>query len=221
MTTNWDEYWNLSPVSTPSVEPAYAFVTQVIAREFGGLKGIRVIELGAGRGDISFLLAKAGAKVTLLDNSEVALRQSRALFQTNNLSAEFVQADLLSSRITGEFEVSMSFGLAEHFEGVHRKRVIQLHRLGRVAFVGVPNAQCVPYRVWKTFREWSGRWPYGPEMPFTRRELKQEICRSFKRVEVFSTPLSHNLNRKIGLPPSVHWPFDTFLAYQLVGCGIN
>src|SRR6185503_5534760 len=49
-----------------------AIRTAFLAR-FGTLRGLRTIELGAGTGDISLLLALEGAAVSLLDASERAL----------------------------------------------------------------------------------------------------------------------------------------------------
>jgi SAM-dependent methyltransferase len=191
-----------------------------IREEFGTVEGLRVVELGSGRGDVSFLLAEAGARVTLIDSNGVALEQSRALFETNHLSAEFVNADLFGMNLTNaSYDVSMSFGLIEHYRGAEQRQLFALHRTGKVAFVSVPNALCLPYRLWKLVLESTELWPYGFEMPFTKAGLITEMARCFTDVSLFVTPLSYHLGRRLGLPASLSLPFDSKLGYQLVAFG--
>jgi hypothetical protein len=73
----------------------------------------------------------------------------------------------------------MSFGLAEHFKGFKRKKIIKTHfdvlRKNGITFIAVPNQYNVPYRIFKFFAEYAGRWRVGEEYPFSRRELR-DIC---------------------------------------------
>jgi SAM-dependent methyltransferase len=190
-----------------------------IKEAFGSIRGLRTVELGAGRGDMSYLLATAGARVTLVDNSAVALRQSKALFEAHGLSGDFVLANLFEMSIQDRFDVSMSFGVLEHFRGAKRGQIVKLHAIAEVAFVSVPNALCVPYRAWKFALELTNRWQYGEESPLTAQGLKEEMLRSFKQVVIFHVPLNFHLNRFIGRPTFPTLPFDGALAYQLVACG--
>jgi 2-polyprenyl-3-methyl-5-hydroxy-6-metoxy-1,4-benzoquinol methylase len=141
-------------------------------------KGLDVIEIGAGSGTFAAIFARRGANVTVLDYSENALDASRRLFADLGVDARFVQADALSldPSLLGRFDVSMSFGLAEHFVGEDRRRIVKSHfdllRPGGLAFVSVPNRHCMPYRLWKAKRELLGRWNFGLEVPFSRSELR-------------------------------------------------
>jgi 2-polyprenyl-3-methyl-5-hydroxy-6-metoxy-1,4-benzoquinol methylase len=220
LSADWDEYWKERSIDLPAPEPAYSFLVHKIEETFGTVRGVRVVELGAGRGDISFLLAKAGAQVTLIDSSQVALQQSQGVFSANGLAAQFIHGDLLKMRFTQpSFDVAMSFGLVEHFNANDRHRLVDLHKIGRLVFVSVPNALCFPYRLWKFALETTNHWPFGTETPFTAQQLRNELQRDFADVQVFATPLSYTLARKLRLPSFVQLPLDDLMAYQLVGYG--
>lgn len=57
-------------------------------------EGLRVLELGSGRGGVSLELARLGAQVTLVDFSPSALEQARKIFDHAQLPAEMVVADV-------------------------------------------------------------------------------------------------------------------------------
>jgi 2-polyprenyl-3-methyl-5-hydroxy-6-metoxy-1,4-benzoquinol methylase len=141
--------------------------------------GLEVIEIGAGSGTFAAIFARRGANVTVMDYSEKALETSRRLFADLEIEARFVHADALNldSALHGRYDVSMSFGLAEHFVGADRLAIVKAHfdvlRNGGLAFVAVPNRQCLPYRAWKARRELIGKWNFGLEVPYSRSELAQ------------------------------------------------
>jgi len=157
--------------------PRWSRMTEELGRVFGSVQGLRTIELGSGRGDLSLLLAQAGARVTLLDASERALDQARVRFDRLEANAEFVRADMLEGGevARGRFDVSLSSGVIEHFRGQDRNGVLRRHldvlKPGGLAIVSVPHAHCPPYRLWKFYLERRGWWPYGMEIPYSRREM--------------------------------------------------
>lgn len=149
-----------------------------------GARTLRCVELGCGEGDLSVLLAQQGHEVTLVDFSEAALSAARRRFESLGLHAQFVRADLFAfaAEHRGEFDLSVSLGVAEHFSGAMRDRIIEAHAQvlceGGAAFISVPNRHCLPYRLWKLYLEARQMWPYGYEGPFSPRELKQAAERS-------------------------------------------
>lgn len=186
----------------------WKLVQQRLRAAFGSLAGLRTIELGSGRGDLSLLLAQAGAKVTLLDGSARALQQARHRFDRLNQScggiadartsltqdsgggrfarrvdASFVQGDLFECNPSwaGEYDVALSSGVIEHFAGETRTAAVAAHRTalrkGGLAIISVPNAWCLPYRLWKSYLEIRGWWPYGFERPYSARELADRARR--------------------------------------------
>ena len=188
-TEQWDRIWRRAGSAaagadvpgTDSADPRWRRIRQTLLEAGLDLRNLRTIELGSGRGDYSSLLAAAGAAVTLLDVSPVALEAARERFDRLGLSAEFVQADLfrLPSHLVGAFDVALSFGLVEHFRGGRQVAVVRAHarvlRPGGLAFVSAPYAFCPPYRLCKGYLEMRGWWPYPHEYPLTRRGLRRLV----------------------------------------------
>ena len=123
----WDRLWRHVPSAARDDElltrerrsPRWSLFVARLEATFGSLVGLRTIELGSGRGDLSVLLAERGADVTLFDASDVGLDQARRRFDRRNLPASFVRGDLLGplDEWTGQFHVALSSGVIEHFAG--------------------------------------------------------------------------------------------------------
>lgn len=168
----------------------WAMIVEHLEATFGSIRGLSTIELGSGRGDLSALLAACGANVTLLDTSEKALDQARRRFDRLELPARFEKGDMLGTldAFRGRFDAAFSSGVIEHFRGDDRTRVVRAHydvlRPGGLAVISVPNARCFPYRMWKSYLELRGWWPYGLELPYAKRELVRRARQAgFARVE--------------------------------------
>lgn len=144
---------------------------------------VKTIEIGAGAGTVSAVFARHGARVTVLDYATEAHKVSSELFEHLGFQHESVLANALDlpDHLLGRYDVAMSYGLAEHFEGPDRTKIIKAHfdlvRPGGLVVISVPNRHCWPYRFWKAAREARGRWHYGLEIPFSRGELL-DICRN-------------------------------------------
>jgi SAM-dependent methyltransferase len=149
----------------------------LILGRYGSFNGLSVIEIGAGTGTNAALMADRGASVTVLDYSAVALDRSAQLFERLKLPAEFVEGDALTlgEELKGRYDISMSFGLAEHFTGARRTQIIRAHldlvKTNGLALVSVPNSANPPYRLHKWITERTRAWTVGEEYPFSRSEL--------------------------------------------------
>lgn len=145
------------------------------------IDSLSTAEIGAGAGTISAVFGRHGASVTVLDFSQEALDVNTALFESLGLKQQSLLADALNlpASLLGRFDVAMSFGLAEHFDGDQRTRVIKAHfdlvRPGGLVVITVPNRHCWPYRLWKARRELTGKWHFGMEIPYSRAEIST-IC---------------------------------------------
>ncbi len=181
----WKRVWLHTPSSERDDQllarerrnPRWARIVEQIESAFGTCAGLKTIELGAGRGDLSALLAERGAKVTLLDASDEALDQAHRRFRRLGLPASFVKHDFLGTLDTlrSRYDVALSSGVVEHFRGPDRTQAIKAHHdvlaPGGMAVISVPHAWCVPYRLWKLYCELRQCWPYGLEVPFARGDL--------------------------------------------------
>lgn len=56
--------------------------------------GLKVLELGSGRGGLSLLLARLGADVTLVDFSPTAMEQARGIFELEGLALKTITGDI-------------------------------------------------------------------------------------------------------------------------------
>mgnify|MGYP001566455399 CR=1 FL=1 len=194
----WDHLWVNQPTDAKDDEllvrecasKRWRLIVDRIQQTFGRIRGLRTIELGSGRGDLSALLAQEGADVTLLDSSDRALDQARTRFDRLGLSAKFRKGDLFTDAAQHDgYDVALSSGVIEHFQGDHRTRAVKSHRdalHGRgLAIISVPNAHCPPYRIWKAWLELRQCWPYGYEKPYSRHELIRRARNAgFQRTEV-------------------------------------
>lgn len=219
-------------------------IEKIILSEFGKFQGLGIIEIGAGQGTNAALMAKRGATVTVLDYSEQAIKRAKEFFSANGLSANFLKLDALSlpPNLLGKFDISMSFGLAEHFKGFDRIRINRAHfdllRKGGIAFISVPNRNNLPYRISKFIEESTGKWPFGEEIPYSRGELRS-VChqlgitrymffgdsflKSFKRISYPSRVMGRVFGRN---PPTkmhiikeeIPSFLDAYLSYALVLC---
>jgi SAM-dependent methyltransferase len=238
--TDWDAQWRGEPLDldAPADEartPRWHAQERLIVERFGSFAKVRAIELGAGRGLNAFLFAERGARVTLLDNVPLALEQARELFDAHGLTFEAAEDDLfeLPADLRGAFDVSMSYGLCEHFLGARRQAVVAAHldvlRPGGLALIGVPNRHGIVYRVWMKTLTATGGWPLGTEEPFTAAELTSLSRRAGGQPldpeygSFVGSFVNHGVNQLLfkfgrkGLPvPQVQIPGVDRMAYELL-----
>jgi 2-polyprenyl-3-methyl-5-hydroxy-6-metoxy-1,4-benzoquinol methylase len=203
----WDGLWDKAPIAQIlySVEKEeksaiWSRISQALADRNMG-EGCEVVEIGAGSGINSAVFARRGASVTVLDYSHKALQVSAEVFRNLGLHQRSLHADALDlpAGERGRFDVAMSFGLCEHFDGNDRSRIIQSHfdavRSGGLVVISVPNAHCLPYRFWKWRREMLGKWNFGLELPFSRRELSDIAFKAgAASVEFAGSPFLESFN---------------------------
>jgi SAM-dependent methyltransferase len=186
----WGRLWRNAPgrkrelrFGVDKAERSVVWASILESLGVGDRSALSTIEIGAGAGTISAAFARLGARVTVLDFSQDALDVNDALFKAFDLRQESILGDALNlpNSMLGQFDVAMSFGLAEHFDGDNRTKIIQAHfdllRPGGLAVLTVPNRHCWPYRIWKARRELIGKWHFGMEIPYSRAEISA-ICRS-------------------------------------------
>jgi SAM-dependent methyltransferase len=237
---DWDAQWRVEPLDPAAAQaeartPRWRAQERLVRSRFGGFDGLEVVELGAGRGLNALLYGQRGARVTLVDLSTFVLEQAGELFGRLGVEAELVEGDVfdLPELVRDRFDVSMSFGLAEHFLGERRLKVVGAHlealRPGGLALLGVPNRYAPAYRLWMAALKARGTWPLGTEEPFSAGELAalaREAGGQPLEPEYGSfvgSLVNHGLNQALfklgrrGLPvPQVRLPVLDRLAYELL-----
>src|SRR5208282_2886160 len=193
----WDRLWReitaqelLQIMSREKKGVRWKRLETAILEKFGTFEGLRAIEIGAGLGTNAALFAVNGAEVTVLDYSDQALCRSRELFNEAGVEGIFIKHDALALplKLLGEYDVSMSFGLTEHFLGDDRLRIYKAHldlvKPGGLVAISAPNKYCPPYRIMRYLARQLRYWMVGEEYPYSRRELR-DICNKLKVDEYF------------------------------------
>ena len=162
------------------------------------------------------------------------LRQGFHLFFPMRGTDHWRIVGILPEELLGTFDVSMSYGLCEHFVGERRQAVVAAHlaalRPGGVALIGVPNRFAPVYRLWLKTLMVTGSWPLGTEVPFSAGELRRLAVRAGgepldPRYGSFAgSVVNHGVNqllfklgRKRGLPvPQIRIPGLDRMAYELL-----
>lgn len=105
--TRWFKYEGLSIKVAPSVfHPGLLFSTKILAEFALNLepKGVKILELGAGSGLISALMAREGFLVTASDINPVAVRSILETKRVNELEMEVLESDLLEQIPSRNFQ---------------------------------------------------------------------------------------------------------------------
>ncbi len=156
-------------------------IEALVRQKFGSFARLNCMEIGAGSGHHSMLFARRGANVTLLDYSEKALDFCSKVFKDNGISEGQVRFVLMNAlnidaSFYDKFNISMSFGVAEHFKGDDRRVIVKTHldvlKKGGITFISVPYAYCIPLRVYSLFRNFKKR-GFIECYPYSKHEFRK------------------------------------------------
>ncbi len=141
-------------------------------------ENLKAIEIGAGRGLISYLLSEQyGAEPSLLDFSQIALDASKELYKQLGKEGKYIFADAtdLPEEQQNAYDFVSSIGLIEHFEDP--TQIVDAHfkavKDGGFVIIGVPNAWCIPYRIYKFIAEIFDKYEVGYEDPYSYFRVKK------------------------------------------------
>jgi len=138
-----------------------------------------IIEFGCGTGESLLKLAKRyDCKVTLVDYCESVLKKTSMTFNKNKIKAKFILKDVFNIVLRKKYDLALSIGLIEHFEGKKRKSMFKIHKdaikKNGYVIIYIPRSSFVYWFIRKT-SEIIGK-GYTPERPFSKEELL-ELCK--------------------------------------------
>lgn len=177
----WDRFWTKKINSGKFSELDYFFQKKVYARMhdyflsiIGNVEGKKILEAGCGSGYASILLAQEGARVTLLDNSQLALKYSKRLCKKIKFHRKIKYILGSVEKLPfGEntFDIVHNCGVIEHYDDktiikILREMVRAVHKDGQIIVV-IPNLLSpeIVYRMIKFGK--------GSERYISKRKLKK------------------------------------------------
>lgn len=169
---HWDDFW----AGSKDVGDVYGTDERIVENlsRHGDLKGLRVLEVGAGTGRDAGAIAALGGLVVALDYSEESLRLMRSALED---AAGIVCGDATELPFLPEsFDVVYHQGLLEHFrrpEDVLDENVRVLKR-GGLLLVDVPQKYHY-YTILKHLMMALGVWFAGWETEFTAGGLRRLV----------------------------------------------
>jgi SAM-dependent methyltransferase len=174
----WDKFWN-GKKDLDKVYPSSPAVFKAIL-SIGSVKGLRVLEVGAGSGRDSLALAHAGAKVFVLDYSEESLKIVGGLRHEAPENLHLIRGNALNAPFpSGSFDIVFHQGLAEHFRDplpLLRENA-RLLKKGGFCICDVPQTFHL-YTVIKHILIAMDKWFAGWETEFTMPQLKRLMERA-------------------------------------------
>lgn len=187
----WAEHWR-NAGTTIADRDVYYYMDSVkfdYARRLLSLSS-RVLEVGAGSGRLSALLANEGHQLTCLDYTPEALEAARRNFADAGVKGEFVQGDAFDLPFPeGSFDAVFSTGLFEHYADPS-PIVAEMSRVLRPG--GVLFSDIVP-RKFSSLRALEFLRPKPPffERSFTRQEILRLLeAAGLERISVFAAGVS-------------------------------
>jgi ubiquinone/menaquinone biosynthesis C-methylase UbiE len=179
---HWESYWR----AHPKIEQTYSTGGR-LAREIrrdGPVRGVRILEVGAGSGRDSLALSRDGALVTVLDYSPASLELVRRQAREQGLPIALVRADALAMPFRdGSLGVVFHQGLLEHFRDPRPliRETARVASVGGRVIVDVPQT-FHPYTLLKQALIAVDRWFAGWETQFTPRHLERLLAEAGLRV---------------------------------------
>lgn len=210
---------------------------QMVIPRLGRLEGVKVAEIGCGRGNFALYLARQGAEVTAMDFSAAAIEIARERSAREQIRVNWLVGDAAAIPLpTGEFDLVISCECMEHVPQYQRMmaELARICRPGGRLLLTTPsnlNAQLIAWFVaWlchKPYNSGSGVQPHE-NLFFTwtiQRLLKQHGWRTvFRDARIFRWLLLPRVNpnllriERIELPllKTLCRPFGLHQLYEAV-----
>ena len=165
----------------------------------------RLLDLGCGRGEITYQAARRGVQVTAVDYSRAALEIAKTCFEGEpelEKNVEWINGSAADLELRGEYDVVVAGDLVEHLSPAELDRMYALVRrhlapAGRLIVHTFPNRWFYRYhhaRLRRTASEIGAYLPVDPRSRYERlmhineqspRVLRRQLRRSFEHVRLW------------------------------------
>jgi len=175
---HWEKFWQ----EKTHIDEVYSNDDRIYLnlKKVTGLKGKKILEVGAGSGRDSFQLARDDATVFVLDYSPGALKIVKNLKDQLGTTVYLIQGDAFQVPVPDEtFDVVFHQGLLEHFKDplLLLKENHRILKRGGFLLVDVPQRYHV-YTIIKHILIFFNKWFAGWETEFSIGQLKKLMHRS-------------------------------------------
>lgn len=219
--TDWESYWG----SKGKADEVYSNSDRIVGNleKVVPLRGLSVLEIGAGTGRDSIPIADRGARVFQLDYSFESLRLMKHASGNRNISQLGADTFRLPFR-NDTFDVVFHQGLLEHFRPADAERMLQeqlrIVKPGGYLLVDVPQ-RYHPYTILKHILIFFNAWFAGWERSFSYGELRRllneagagTVCRYGEwMVPSLTYRVIRELFKKIGIVMPLYPPGIPFLS---------
>lgn len=173
---HWAKHWGQQEYRKPI---AHIEILTAIRRATGGVRGRRILEIGAGMGGDSIALADEGAVACAVDYLRIALQSIGEFAGRERAQVRRVQADALALPFADEmFDAVFHQGLLEHFNEQEQALLLRENwrvlKCGGVLVVDVPQ-KFSEYTWYKRKLMRKGEWFAGWETEFSPRGLMHRV----------------------------------------------
>ena len=164
------DYWNfLFTISRWSGRPHLHILTQIAELFNYNLKGLRILEVGAGSGADSAVLSKLGAHAFAVDYATAHMIVKR---WGTRLHVHQADGENLPFK-SGVFDLSFSQGLVEHYRNPDHiiREQVRVVRKGGFIIIDAPQRYSL-YHLYKSFLVAIKCWPMGWERSYSVFDMR-------------------------------------------------
>jgi len=167
----WNKTW--AKFDEVEIDQMNRIIFENISKQVS-FEGKSVLELGCGRGILSYLAYKSGAReITLVDFSDKALNYAENLFDGIE-GISFIKADILNLDLNRTYDIVLSSGVVEHFKADQIIECIRSHirHSNDLIVIVVPSNTYFNYRRSKSPEN---RKLYGWWKPISKSEMERHF----------------------------------------------
>jgi ubiquinone/menaquinone biosynthesis C-methylase UbiE len=197
---HWEEFWQRKQ----NVQKVYDNSERIVSHIrdiIDDLNGKKILEVGAGTGRDSFLLAEAGAEVTVLDYADNSLFIIKNILHDTPVKLDLIKGDAFQLPFkANSFDLVFHQGLLEHFEEPQLilNENFRILKNNGLLLVDVPQKYHV-YTIIKKLLIALNRWFAGWETEFTVSQLQTKISSAgFLIVQCYGEWMRPSLFYRIG-----------------------